>query len=471
MTTASSRTLQLLPHQAAFADLFFSSSAKRIVVLRADVGLGKSTALLAVAMRLLQERPTARALYLVPGSALRAQFVHRLYDLRVPTLEVDRYRFRELLDASTGKDLWPSGMVVVMSREFARQEDVLESLMNAHWDLVLVDEAHQFRSGLSRDVAGVLSTSSERMILATAPLLDLPDVFPNDESTVVAWNRNQIIGFDGKPLQTSPAPHLELRHYGLTAQELMIWETMRELHRALLDGSTQQAWIGRILLQSYESSPASLEAGLQRVNATRDRGEILESASLLESVDEDSEYEPVEGMLGPSIPQNATVMIGRLLRVLEDLGVDSKLLALDDLLKRIESRASSNTRICILTERVATLFYIGSELEDLGHPYRLFHGSMTMDDRHGALDQFSREGGILLATRAALEGVDLREVTDLIFYDVPHSSSMLGQLVLRFDRLGRKTPLNLYGFLPAGVSSDLAGRFDEALQMYRNEKA
>src|ERR1035438_7698742 len=102
-------------HQIAFVETFFNPASKRVILLRGDVGLGKSIALVALVSRLLRGRPTARALFVVPGAALRAQFVEMLRKAGTPTLQVDRYQFREMLDSAIGKELWPAGVVAVLS--------------------------------------------------------------------------------------------------------------------------------------------------------------------------------------------------------------------------------------------------------------------------------------------------------------------------------------------------------------------
>ena len=85
--------VQLLPHHSALADTALNPTGKRIILLHADVGLGKSTALAALAGRLLQANPSARALLLVPG-ALRDQFRQTFQQVGTPSLLVDRYKFR-----------------------------------------------------------------------------------------------------------------------------------------------------------------------------------------------------------------------------------------------------------------------------------------------------------------------------------------------------------------------------------------
>src|SRR5664280_890268 len=92
--------MRLLPHQIAFVETFFNPASKRVILLRGEAGLGKSGALVALASKFLRERPTARALFVVPGAALRAHFVDKLRDAGVPTLSVDRYQFREMLDSA-----------------------------------------------------------------------------------------------------------------------------------------------------------------------------------------------------------------------------------------------------------------------------------------------------------------------------------------------------------------------------------
>ena len=81
--------LKLLPHQAVVVEAVLSAAGKRVTLLRGDVGLGKSTTLVALASRLLREQPTARSLFLVPP-ALRMQFVDMLRRAGTPALLVDR---------------------------------------------------------------------------------------------------------------------------------------------------------------------------------------------------------------------------------------------------------------------------------------------------------------------------------------------------------------------------------------------
>jgi hypothetical protein len=214
--------------------------------LRGDVGLGKSAALVALASRLLREQPTARALVVVPAAALRAHWVEMLRLAGTPTLSVDRYQFRALLDSTTGEEVWPSGVVAVINRDFARQEDIRAALANVRWDLLIVDEAHQFGENLGRELLRLVGESSERIVLATVPHLEIPDAFSETSATVVQWRRDRVVDDDGVPLDVIPRPRLHEIHFNLSPAELDLAETVRGLSR-IFEVGTYPANLCRLL--------------------------------------------------------------------------------------------------------------------------------------------------------------------------------------------------------------------------------
>ena len=110
-------TRTLHPHQADFVDTVFSSSSKRIVMLNAHPGFGKTTAITFAVARLLRENGDARVLFLGPV-ALRSYLREELGRRDVSAFIVDRYRFREMLETSVADDLWPRGSAVILSDDF-----------------------------------------------------------------------------------------------------------------------------------------------------------------------------------------------------------------------------------------------------------------------------------------------------------------------------------------------------------------
>jgi len=182
--------------------------------------------------------------------------------------------------------------------------------------------------------------------------------------------------------------------------------------------------------------------------------------------DEDLPDERLAEGLDPEVARKAAGMTDRLAEEIERLGSDSKLATLAALLKRLEGSDPSLSRICVLTDYVATLFYVGAEIETLGLRFRLLHGSMTDADRWASVDTFLNTGGILTATSAAISGdIALPQATDLVLYDVPGSKTQLQEILGSFDRIGRRTQLNVYALSP---SSDTFGINSESIQTLRD---
>lgn len=263
------------------------------------------------------------------------------------------------------------------------------------------------------------------------------------------WRREQVVDYDGRLLEVMPRPLLHEVHYSLSSTELSLAETVDELCHTLEAGTSQQAFIARSWLRSFQSSPAALEARLPRITDIRNRA-AHGVEPLLELPEEDAlESYLVGGWLDLPTAEKAAAIAVRLVERIEGLGSDSKLTALGALLNRLQTPKTQSTRICVLTEYIATLFYVAAEIEILGAPCRLVHGRMSAEDRQSTLTLFSNAGGILAATRAAMsEGIALGEVTDLVLYDVPDGKDALQQLLGRFDRFGRRTRLNIYTFVP-----------------------
>jgi Type III restriction enzyme, res subunit len=178
---------KLLPHQSALVDTVLDPMGKRVVLLRGGAGLGKSTSLAALARRLLHDAPGARTLFLIPGP-LREHFREMLQDADTPCLVADRYWFRATVDSAREDEIWPRGVVTILTPDFANQPDILESLVSARWDLVIADEAHRFK-GDRENTLRRLAASAERLVLVSPAAFDQGESgpFPAGDTTVVEW--------------------------------------------------------------------------------------------------------------------------------------------------------------------------------------------------------------------------------------------------------------------------------------------
>jgi len=373
-----------------------------------------------------------------------------------------------MLDSTTGVELWPTGVVAVVAREFARQEDILYALARTRWDLLIVDEAHQFGGTLATEALRRVGESSQRVVLATLPNLQLPDGIAEGGTTVLQWRRDQIVDYDGRLLDTMPRPLLHEIPFSLSVAELNIRELVNELARILEAGSSQQGWIARSLRRCLESSPAALESALQRLLRGLETDYLEQLSEISEEGVLDADEEVLEAQSGSKMDRldaEKAGIAGRALQQIEVMGGDSKLAAFGGLLGHLNEVTAPTRRICVLTDYRATLYYLAAEIEGLSLACRLLHGDLNADDRHRSLTLFSTAGGILVATRAVTEGVNFRDVTDLILYDLPNSEPELRRVLGQFDRFLRVSQLNVHVFIPP-KSADVL--ISEPVQLLQN---
>ena len=457
--------ITLLPHQAALVETVLDPSNKRITLLDWDVGLGKTVTLVALAGRLLREEPTARVLFVGPTASVKSQVVDRLRRDGIANMPLDRYRFREMLDSPTSGALWPTGTVVVLTYAFARQPDIRDCLVESHWDLLILDEVRAFR-GANERLLTKLGASAQRVVVATAtPHAALYSAFPPADVCVVACRRGQVVDQDGVSLDRVPRPLLQETRFPLTSAELHLRQTVHDLARQLFSHSRTgpYAWRAMLLLQSLESSQAALERVLlsRRDDLLQDEewSDIDKAPEIGLSLDDDlgQDLDKSQDRSSSSRVSDATE---RALEEIEAISEDSKLGAFQVLLNTINKPGQPCKRICVVTEYLATLYYLAAAMEDQGTDAHLFHGGMSAVDRQQSLARFVERGGVLAATRALMtEGLDVPEVSDLVLYDSPLNPVSLQQLLGRFDRFGRVAQLHVHVLVPSNaVDALITGR-------------
>jgi len=445
-------------HQVDFIDKVVNKQGKCFFYLRGDVGSGKTFALIALANRFLQIQPGARVLILCPA-ALRQQFIKMLHEGRTPAILVDRYKFREMLDNSNTAELWPSGVAIVMSYDFAKQLDIRDSLASTHWDLMIIDEAHML-GGARKDLFQLIEPVTERTVLATLTSLQV-DVPQIQEAEKIIWHRDGLIAPDGKPLYGELKPLMQEIFFTLNQEEKAISMIVDAMCLKLEAGAEQQRFFAKILRRSLHSSPASLESTLRR------------AALSAEIRDEENELMGNEFLTEKYMPndlQRATDEIVKTygeqaLEKLETLHLDSKLNALRNFLENLQDFKRTNRLIFVITDFISTLNYLIAALEEIGHSCLKLYGEMSFAARHELLRKFIETGDILITTRGMMtEGLDLKEVTDLVLYDLPQSKISTQMVLGSFDRFGRTKQLNVYAF---AESESTDSNFLESLHLLK----
>src|SRR5690606_10609607 len=110
-----------------------------------------------------------------------------------------------------------------------------------------------------------------------------------------------------------------------------------------------------------------------------------------------------------------------------------------NLIYKLEAEENEeDLKVLVFTEFVATQFMLKDYLEARGISCVLLNGSMTMEERRLAQQDFSQESRVLISTDAGGEGLNLQFCHIVINYDLPWNPMRIEQRIGRVDRIGQK---------------------------------
>ena len=128
-------------------------------------------------------------------------------------------------------------------------------------------------------------------------------------------------------------------------------------------------------------------------------------------------------------------------------GVDSKQRCLRRLLERVRHEA-----VIVFTEYRDTLLQLAAGLP----PSLQLHGGLTTAERASVQARFNEAGGLLLATDAAAEGLNLQRRCRLVVnYELPWNPARLEQRIGRVDRIGQQRTVHAITLVARDTAEDL----------------
>lgn len=426
-----------LPHQLEAVYHYILPLPRIRFLLADDAGAGK-TIMAGLLLKELKLRGlVARTLIVAPAN-LAFQWQREMLD-----------RFRERFDIIRGVELrnaygvnpWQDKPQVITSMDWAKREEVLESLGRTTWDLVIVDEAHRMSASdpehrTERYKLGeLLSQKTHHLLLLTGTphkgdpenfclflqLLD-KDVYGDVRSLEEAMKRSHAPFYlrrTKEALVTFPDPdtgrvrrlftNREVRtvRFELDGQEFEFYEALTryvqdQSIRAAADKSARGRALGftmamyqRRFASSIHAVRRSLERRLQKLEdrLRRPQPEALADLSRLDEIDELPEdevarlEEEVEQASLPSERQAIQREIGELRvlvqkgRALEEREMSSKLAKLREVLTDQNIFVDPKTKHLIFTEFKETLDYLVATLQGWGLRVTQIHGGMKIGDR------------------------------------------------------------------------------------------
>lgn len=411
-------TVELLPHQLDLVHQVLDDDQVRRVYLAAPWGMGKSTALVALAVEAFKRDARARILFLGAASAALAQTEARLSGT-VPVTRVDRYAFRAMSDYQGATAVWNEPQVYILTLQLARQPDVRASLLAREWDLLICDDVSEIGEDSSNTrLIEELADVSVRAVITRHP--PFAENYRKASSKIVQWDKSTAINADGRSIQP-PDPVQVSVTYPMGADLYKLRERILLLDQSELGGEEGN------LAEALESSPAAAEMLAMELQNR-----------LLNEHDGTIRFQTA----------------GLVLRTIEALHADEKVAALLEYVSQLRP-FERDIRICVVTRFVQTAYYLASALNELG-PVDLVTASQ--DPVRSNFGSGPGDVRLLVGTpmRLGLRN-DLRGIDILIFYDGGASAAAI-KLIEAANPLGRENALTIATLEPtlAGLSPDSA---------------
>jgi len=400
-------------------------------ILADEVGLGKTIEAGLVLSELRARGMAARTLVLTPAGLVE-QWREELE--RKFALPVDIVSARAEPDARA---------VVVASIATARREPTRARLVEAPWDLVIIDEAHKLRSPQSASGRLARSLSSRYLLLLTATPVEnkLQDLYelinlvsPGLLGTPAEFRRQHV--------DTSPAPGTAALARNVAALRARTREVMVRHRRSEVAVRLPQRLAETILV-----TPEPAEEDLYTAIIARVRAEARRAAAsrrlALRALTRLAGSSPAA--VAPTLDKVGWPDLAKRARAIESPAKVSVLLEL--LRPWVEARE----KVLVFTAFRQTLEAVVTAVGGAGLSTAVYHGSLSRADKEKAIREFREEAPVLLSTESAGEGRNLQFCHVMINLDLPWNPMQIEQRLGRLHRVGQEHDVLLTNLVARGT--------------------
>lgn len=450
--------VDVIPYQLAPA-MAVAAGASRIL-LADEVGLGKTVQAGWIVSDLCAREHDVRMLLAVPAG-LRLQWRDELSRRFAVHAVVADARWLRAMVADLPSDVspWAPPGVYLASLDFLKRSDVASSLAQQIWDLLVVDEAHTATAPTDRHAAlAAIARRARRVVSITAT------PFSGDMTGFASMAALGAADEDAAPLMfrrsRADVNDLRARRHRFVPVRLTRAESrfQRLLERYSRDiwqeatGDVEGARLAVTLLRkrALSSAAAAGRTLRRRMDLLQGRGSLPRQLQLFEDDDTVDDDVPGAVLAIPGLADAAREQ--RWLAALVECAVaagerDSKQRFLRRLLARTAGEA-----VIVFTEYRDTLVHLAAGLAGARH----LHGGMSSGERAVVQAQFNEHGGLLLATDAAAEGLNLHGRCRLVVnYELPWNPARLEQRIGRVDRIGQRRTVHALTLVARDTAEDL----------------
>lgn len=481
----------LIPHQLFIAQEVGRRYAPR-VLLADEVGLGKTIeAGMIIHQQVLSGR-AERVLIVVPETLQHQWLVEMMRRFNLHFSIFDEERCIE--SYADSENPFDTAQLVLCSLDFIRRSKRrFEQVVEADWDLLVVDEAHhlewnqtkpsreyQVIEAIAEETAGVLLLTATPEQLgheshfARLRLLD-PDRFYDYDAFVEEERQYQPVADAVTALMSGDKLSNDAKN---RIAELLSEQDVEPLFRILESDGTeeQQSQVRQELVDNLMDRHGTGRVLFRNTRAAI-KGFPQRNLNLM-PMQLPSQYATsmrVATMMGGRMSNEARAM--KMLypeEIFQEFEGDSatwwqfdpRVNWLLELLK--ENR---NEKVLIIASRASTALQLEQALREReGIRGTVFHEGMSIIERDKAAAYFAQEEGgaqVLICSEIGSEGRNFQFANQLVMFDLPFNPDLLEQRIGRLDRIGQKRDIEIHVPYLQGTSQELLARwFDEGLNAF-----
>lgn len=497
-----------LPHQieAVYSRMLPSSNIRYL--LADDPGAGKTIMSGMLIKELKASESVQRILVLVPPLVLR-QWQEEMNEKFQESFKIIN---RAVLNEYGSLNPFTENNHCLASIYWSTRDEIKELILEAQFDLVIVDEAHKMaaysygkikkktsKTKLYQLGEKLLAKTKHCLLLTATPhkgdaenfrlLMKLiePDLFQHISASetlqdktnpfIIRRLKESMVNFDGTPI--FPKRTTKTIQYDLTEPELELYNAVTEyvqthFNRALNAGHNSTAFAMMLLQRRLSSSIEAIHKSLGRrykkllailANTELERKkyaqkfeklyesnleeEVVESPDLLER-----KFELAIDTIDIDLLKEEVSELKKLLIMTTSLKkheLEKKYLELETMLFGVDGLIYTGEKILIFTESVDTLKYLDAKLSIRVDQIAKIMGSYSMDERRKQVDLFRHHAQIMLATDAGGESINLQFCNQMINYDIPWNPNRLEQRMGRIHRIGQKNEVFIFNLVAANT--------------------
>jgi len=443
------------PHQISTAKRVLNEMHGR-AILADEVGLGKTIEAGLIIKEYLIRGLAKKILVLVPAS-LVLQWTRELSQkFAIPAV------------AQKKEWMWDKYDIIVASMDTSKRNPHRQHIMNQHYDLLIVDEAHKLKNQKTKNWEFINSIKKKYVLLLTATPLqnDITELY-NLVTILKPGQLGRYSSFQKEHMKDKRSP----KDKHLLQQE--IEKVMIRNRRS--DKNIEIDFPKRIVHTiPIELTPNERELYLGITNFVKKhyytfKGDIQNVLALITLQREvcssrDAAFITLINMFKKSGgSEELKNQILKLVQIAKKVEVQSKANAIIELIKKIDDK------VIIFTEYRATQEFLISKLTENGFSSVPYRGGFNRGKKDWMMELFQKKKQVMVATEAGGEGINLQFCNQIINYDMPWNPMRVEQRIGRVHRLGQERDVNIYNLSTKDtIEEHILYLLHEKIQMFEN---